>query len=212
MKSANSSKHSGWFTGSTRLITMVSIVAVGLAGAAAVSANIGILDNASDSPFGNASTASELAPPATQVVDVSLPASALPASAVQLFAVDAAGTVAVATTEAGVRLDRVSPAAGWTWTLTQHDSSSLLLTLTNGARTLEFSATTAADGSVAANVSEAVVGSAAPDTTADSAPTSTLDDSGTYDDDHDDTYDDDHDDDTYNGHSDDDYEGSDDDD
>ena len=39
--------------GPHRLITIVSIVAVGLAGATAVSANIGILDAASDSQVGD---------------------------------------------------------------------------------------------------------------------------------------------------------------
>ena len=37
------------------------------------------------------------------------------AAGVQEFTVDAAGTVAVAATDTGIRLDSVSPAAGWTW-------------------------------------------------------------------------------------------------
>ena len=57
---------------------MVSIVAVGLAGATAVSANIGILDAASDSNVGNVSAAGDLTPPATQVIDVYLPDETAP--------------------------------------------------------------------------------------------------------------------------------------
>jgi hypothetical protein len=166
MTSAQSSKAAGWFTGRTRLITIISIVAVGLAGATAVSANIGILDTASDSPVGNASATGDLTTPATQVVDVYLPdttagaapATTLPAApAVQQFAVDVAGTVAVATTDAGLRLDQVAPAAGWSWTLAQSDPTALLVTMTNGTRTFEFTATTTADGNIAASVNEPIV-------------------------------------------------------
>ena len=167
----------GWFTGRTRLITIVSIVAVGLAGATAVSANMGILDAASDSDVGTVSAAGDLITttmPPTQVIDVYLPgeststtattvttlATPAPAAAgagVQEFAVDVAGTVAVATTDTGLRLERVSPAAGWSWTLTQTGPTQLMVTMTNGARTLEFMAATTADGIIAANVNEPIV-------------------------------------------------------
>ena len=73
MTSQKSSKHAGWFTGRTRLITVVSIVAVAVAGASAVSANIGILDSASDTPVGQASVNGDLGTPTTQVVDVYIP-------------------------------------------------------------------------------------------------------------------------------------------
>lgn len=167
MTSAQPSKPTGWFTGRTRLITIVSIVAVGLAGATAVSANIGILDTASDSPVGNASVIGDLSTPSTQVVDVYLPdtaAGAVPATTlstgglgVQQFAVDVAGTVTVAATDAGLRLDRVDPAAGWSWSLSQSDSAALLVTMSNGTRTFEFTASTTADGNIAASVSEPIV-------------------------------------------------------
>jgi hypothetical protein len=162
-----SSQPSGWFTGRTRLVTIVSIVAVSLAGAAAVSANVGILDKASDSSVGNLSATGDLTTPSTQVIDVYLPKDAaapttvtsVPAVAsvaVQEFAVDAAGTVAVASTGTGLRLDSVTPNAGWTWALTQSSPSDLTVTLTDGTRTLEFVAT-AVDGKVVATVNEPVV-------------------------------------------------------
>jgi hypothetical protein len=169
MSSEQSSKPAGWFTGRTRLITIVSIVAVGLAGASAVSANIGILDSASDSPVGNASLTRDLVTPSTQVVDVYLPdtsAATAPTTAasvpgadptVQRFAIDVAGTVGIAATDAGLRLDQVTPATGWSWTLAQSDPTALMVTMTNGARTFEFTATATGDGNIAASVNEPIV-------------------------------------------------------
>lgn len=196
-----------WFSGRTRIITAVSIIAVGLAGATAVSANIGILDSASDSPIGDAAVTGDLVTPSTQIVDVYLPSSVTPSTAtpgtrapttttptsglpvpaplggaavggpaVQEFAVDAAGTVAVAAADGALRLERVVPAAGWTWTIAQSDPSALQVTMTDGARTFQFAASLAADGTVAAGVTEPIV-VAAPSGTAASAG---------YDDDHDD--------------------------
>lgn len=163
----------GWFTGRTRLITIVSIVAVGLAGATAVSANMGILDAASNSTVGTVSAAGDLTTPANQVIDVYLPADtsttatpttapAAASPAVQEFAVDVAGTVAVASTDAGLRLDSVRPTAGWRWSLSQTSQSELMVTMTDGARTLEFVATTTVDGNIAANVNEPIVTPAPP--------------------------------------------------
>lgn len=168
----------GWFTGRTRLITIASIVAVGLAGATAVSANIGILDAASDSTVGNVAATGDLTTPSTQVIDVYLPAAsattaataapvvtaspAVGSAAVQEFAVDVAGTVAVASTDTGLRLDSVTPTAGWNWTLSQTSQAELMVTMTNGVRTLEFVATTTVDGNIAANVNEPIVTAAPP--------------------------------------------------
>jgi len=172
------SQPSGWFTGRTRLITIVSIVAVGLAGATAVSANIGILDAASNSNIGTVSASGDLTTPSTQVIDVYLPSttgapttavqttaaqtSAARAAGVQEFTVDVAGTVAVASTDAGLRLDSVTPTAGWSWTLTQTSQTELMVTMTDGTRTLEFMAATTVDGNIAANVNEPIVTPAPP--------------------------------------------------
>ncbi|NLA34678.1 MAG: hypothetical protein GX868_03200 [Actinobacteria bacterium] len=166
MTSPNAPKPTGWFTGHTRLITVVSILAVGLAGATAVSANLGILQTASDSPVGNASATGDLTAP-TQVIDVVMPdtvadaatASAAPGTdpAVQQFAVDVAGTVSVIATNAGLKLDEVIPAAGWSWSLAQSDPMALVVTMTNGSRTFEFTASTTGDGNIAASVNEPIV-------------------------------------------------------
>jgi hypothetical protein len=227
-----------WFSGRTRIITAVSIVAVGLAGATAVSANIGILDSASDSPVGDAAVTGDLVTPSTQVVDVYLPSTATPSTttpdtaapattmptsglpvpaplggaavggpAVQEFAVDAAGTVAVAAADGALRLERVVPAAGWTWTLAQSDPTALRVTMTDGLRTFQFAASLAADGTVAAGVTEPIV-VAAPSGSAPSGSSGT----SSYDDDHDDHEDDDHEDDDHEDDDHDEYEGGEDDD
>lgn len=158
----------GWFTGRTRLITVVSIIAVGVAGASAVSANIGILDTASQSAVGSAAATDDLV--SSSVVTLTVPpASTTSASAatttaagdvqndVQQFVVDVAGTVSVAASGATLTLDDVAPAAGWTWRLTQNDPGAMLVTFTNGTRTFEFLAALTPDGSIAANVSEPIV-------------------------------------------------------
>lgn len=156
-------QHSGWFSGRTRLITVISIIAVGVAGATAVSANTGILNSSSDSNVGNVAVA-DLTTPNTQVVDVYLDgqatASTLPttgATGVQEFAVDTAGTVGLTSTDTGLRLDSASPAVGWTWSLSQSSPTQLMVTFTDGTRTLEFSATQNADGTIAASVNEPIV-------------------------------------------------------
>jgi hypothetical protein len=161
----------GWFSGRTRLITVVSVVAVGIAGATAVSANLGILDAAANSNVGTVSAAGDLTAPPTSVIDVYLPSQTSTTAAVgvpgaaagaQEFAVDVAGTVAVSSTPTGLRLDSVTPTAGWTWSLTQSSPTELLVTMTNGARTLEFTASAAADGTIAASVNEPIVTAASP--------------------------------------------------
>jgi hypothetical protein len=155
------SQNSHRFTGRTRIITVVSIIAIGIAGATAVSANMG--SSSGGSNVGNVSAADLTSP---QVVDVYLPPStttaAMTAAGVQEFTVDTAGTVAVAATTAGIRLDTVTATAGWTWSLAQTDSSNLTVTLTNGTRTLEFVATLNADGTIGASVNEPIVTAAQP--------------------------------------------------
>ena len=54
-------------------------------------------------------------------------------------------------------LDQLAPAAGCSWTLAQGDPTALLVTMTNGTRTFEFTATTTADGNIAASVNEPIV-------------------------------------------------------
>lgn len=159
----NTHQNSGWFSGRTRLITVISIIAVGVAGATAVSANTGILNSSSNSEVGSVSAA-DLTTPNTQVVDVYLDgqpsASTLPttgAAGVQEFAVDTAGTVGLTSTEAGLRLDSASPAVGWTWSLSQSGPTQLMVTFTDGTRTLEFTASQNADGTIAAGVNEPIV-------------------------------------------------------
>jgi hypothetical protein len=152
-------QHSGWFSGRTRIITVVSMLAVGVTGAVAIGANVGILNAASSTKVGTV-TAADLTTPNSQTVDVYLPsttAGGSTAAGVQDFAVDAAGSVAIASTPTGIRLDSATPAVGWTWSLSQSSAQQLTVTFTNGVRTLEFVATQNADGTVSAAVNEPVV-------------------------------------------------------
>lgn len=149
----------GRWSSRTRLVTLAAIAAVGASGAIAIGANIGILDAANDSSTGNLSAAGDLAAPSTQVIDVYVDPSttsttAASAGGAQEFAVDAAGTVSVSQSAAGLRLDAAAPSAGWTWSLNQSGPTDLAVTFTNGVRTLEFAATTTAEGNVAASVTE----------------------------------------------------------
>jgi hypothetical protein len=152
-------QHTGWFSGRTGLITIVSLLAVGGAGAIAVNATTGVSDAAPANGVGNV-TAADLTTPSTQVIDVYLPSSTVTPAAsagVQEFTVDVAGTVAVAVADTGIRLDSVTPTTGWTWTLSQNSSQQLTVSLTDGTRTLEFVATLNSDGTVGAAVNEPIV-------------------------------------------------------
>jgi hypothetical protein len=135
------------------------MLAVGVTGAVAIGANVGILNAASSTKVGTV-TAADLATPNTQTVDVYLPTTTAigsSATGVQDFSVDAAGSVAIAATPSGIRLDSATPTAGWTWSLSQSSAQQLTVTFTNGTRTLEFVATQNADGTVSASVNEPVV-------------------------------------------------------
>jgi hypothetical protein len=148
------------------------MLAIGVTGAVAIGANVGILNAASSTKVGTV-TAADLTTPNSQTVDVFLPSSSAlgstSAAGVQDFSVDAAGSVAIAATASGIRLDSVTPAIGWTWSLTQSGPTQLTVTFTNGVRTLVFVATQNADGTVSASVNEPVLTPAAA-TNAPSAP------------------------------------------
>lgn len=165
-------------SGRTRFATVAAIVAIGVTGAAAVGANVGILDSSSNTKTGALSAAGDLSTASTQVVDVYLDGSTTTASTrlasapatgastpavapagrgAQQYAVDNAGTLDVLSTETGLRLDNVRPAAGWSWSAAQSGPGSVLATFTNGVRTLEFSAVLNPDGTIAARVDEPIV-------------------------------------------------------
>jgi hypothetical protein len=177
----------------TRLITGASIVAVVLAGAAAVSANVGILDSASDASVGNASAAGDLADPSSRVLDVYLSDDVVDGDddlREQTYEVDVAGDVTVRSTADGLVLDEVDPEDGWTWTSDQPDAANLVVVLTNGTRTFELHATRNDDGTITARVSEPIDDSSSTPTSgptptvATSVVTPTIDDDNDAFDDH----------------------------
>jgi len=142
----------------TQILTAAAVMAVGISGAIAVAANVGIMNAADNSTVGGVAAATDLLPTSTQVVDVYLGPDNTTATGGQEFSVDTAGTVTVSSSSVGaIRLDSVAPTAGWSWSLTQTDTSSLLVTFTNGSRTLEFTASAGLDGTITAKVNEPVV-------------------------------------------------------
>lgn len=150
------------------MVTLGSIAAVAIAGAFAVSANLGILDSASSSPIGNVAAAGDLVPttaPGATTSDATAPTAAPTTTAaavetrVQEFLAADAATVAVARTGDGVRLDRVVPSPGWTWQLVDPGPAAVVVELRDGRRTIRFTATPAADGSVDAGVEEVTAAS-----------------------------------------------------
>lgn len=167
------------------LVTATGVAAVVLAGAFAVSANVGILDAAGDNKIGSLSAAGDLLP-------VSSPSSATtadstaPAAGAQDFVVDEAGTVTVRSSQSAITLDEVVPNTGWTWSPGPADAGSLTISFTDGTRTLVFTAARAADGTIAADVEETVT--ATPGTTP--GPGTTPSPGTTGDDGEDDRYDD----------------------
>lgn len=209
-------------TSRTTLITAVAVAGVLIAGTAAIAANIGILNASSDTSIGSLSATDDLVPSTTTstgpvILEIATPTSTpgstrTPATTVAAgasYVVDDAGTVSVTTTSG--RLAPVDAAAnpGWTSAATQPDPLSLRVAFTNGTRTLVFTATLSADGTIVADVTEPVI-VAGP---APSGPVATPTTIGTSHSD-DDQYESD-DDDRYETEADDDspeYEGADDDD
>jgi hypothetical protein len=158
--------------GRTSLITVVAIAGVAFAGTAAIAANIGILNAADDGEIGTLSAADDLLPPASvpneQIIEVVIdePTTTPPMTTVpepepnehsQDFAIDVAGTVALAKTENGLHIDDVVVSDGWTWTSSQQNPTMLTVTFTNGGRTFVFTASLSMDGSIIADVTEPIV-------------------------------------------------------
>jgi hypothetical protein len=204
-----------------------------IAGTAAVAANIGILNAADDSALGELAATDELLPPAvildqtavttaeTTASSSTLPEATPPAGAAQQYDIEGAGSVWVATTTSGLALDHVVAVPGWSPLLSQGDLRSLRVDFTNGDRTIVFTASLGADGTVVVDVTEPstviaqapAVGATQSPVGASPATASGYDDDGyDDDDDHDDEYDDDEDEDDHDDEDDHEYEGADDDD
>ena len=151
-------------TRGAQVYAVLAIAGVALAGSAAIAANIGILSTADNSEIGSLSAAGDLAPADKQVVDLYLddPASTTTSPTAQPpdareFAVDAAGMVSVVKSAMGVRLGDVVANTGWSWNATRTDTASVMVTFTDGTRTLEFGAAVGPDGSITAAVNEAIL-------------------------------------------------------
>jgi len=217
-------------TSRTTLITAVAVAGVLIAGTAAVAANIGILNASNDSSIGALSATDDLVPSTTLADDTpvllerSTPTSAptttqAPTTTVAAgasYVVDDAGTVSVSATPGGLALLDAAPGPGWTPTATQPDPLSLRVAFDNGTRTVVFTATLNADGTIAADVTEPVIVAGAapskPVTTPPAAATPRSDDDQHESDDDDSYESDDHGDESHEYDDSHEYEGADDDD
>lgn len=164
----------------TALITAGGIGAVIVAGAFAVVANIGILDASSDHQLGQLAAAGDLVPTtgATPAPVTTVPATSTTTDP-QVYVVDVAGTVTVESTGGALVARAVSANPGWTWTPGVSDATHVELVFSDGVRSLVFTATRSADGSIDARVDDAPSGTAS----AATAPSS-HDASDDQDDDH----------------------------
>ena len=136
-------------------ITAVGIAAVIVAGAFAVGANLGILDASSDNEIGTLDAAGALVPTtdAAPAPATSVPAAPITTGA-RTYLVDAAGVVGVDAHGDALAVSSVGANPGWTWTAGPADATHVELTFTDGVRSLVFTATRAADGTVDAQVDE----------------------------------------------------------
>lgn len=157
----------GWFSGRNRWIALGSMAAVGITGAMAFGANLGMLKASNSSAVGaGASQLVDSGAPGTTIVDVyvtdpapSTPVTAAtspvtaPASA-QPYAVANAGVVTVESSTSGLRLADVKAAKGFTWSVLQGSPNQLVVTLSNGVKKYQFRAITDASGAVSVKVSD----------------------------------------------------------
>ena len=159
-------------TSRTTLITAVAVAGVLIAGTAAVAANIGILNASNDSSIGSLSATDDLVPSTTldagvpMVVEIATPTPTSTPGTTQVpttvagaasYVVDDAGTVSVTATPGGLALVEAAANPGWTPTATQPDPLSLRVAFDNGTRTVVFTATLNADGTIGADVTEPVI-------------------------------------------------------
>ena len=140
----------------TALITAGGIATVIVAGAFAVGANIGILNASSDHQIGELAAAGDLVPTtrATPAPVTTVPATST-TTAPQTYLVDVAGTVAVDATGGALVASVVGANPGWTWAAGRSDATHVEFTFSDGMRSLVFTATRAADGSVDVSIDEA---------------------------------------------------------
>ena len=145
----------------TALITAGGIVAVIVAGAFAVGANIGILDASSDHQIGELAAAGDLVPTTEgSLAPVTTGPATSTTTAPQTYLVDVAGTITVDLTGGAVVARAVGANPGWTWTPGPSDATHIEVTFSDGVRSLVFTATRAANGSIDVSVDDTRSGTA----------------------------------------------------
>jgi hypothetical protein len=139
----------------TSLITAVSVAAVVLASAAAVGANLGILNVADAGPVGDLS-ASAATPRTSGPEVVNVYVDDTKGTTSQQYKVEKAGTIGVVTTKKGVRLDTISVKPGWKWKLVQNAQKRLTVTFKSKSTTYDFVAVLGSSGKLTARVVQPV--------------------------------------------------------
>jgi hypothetical protein len=157
----------------TRVVTAVGILAVIVAGAFAVSANLGILSASSEQKVGALAAAGDLVPTTgANTTPATTPASTAPAPAsppaTQRYLVDAAGSIILRDADPIV-VDHVEVNPGWSWRPDDSRGPGVTIELSDGSRTLHFTASRAAGGTLAATLDEAPTAPAS--TSATTTPT-----------------------------------------
>jgi len=141
----------------TALIAAGSIAIVVFAAAVAVGANLGILNAADSRPVGKLSAAANAQPstPVTPAGTTMVAAKTTPIP--QKYVIKKIGKVSVVASAAGLRLQDVSAAKGWKWTLAQTSDMRLTVTFTRTSQTYTFLAVLGRHGMIAARVDHPVV-------------------------------------------------------
>ena len=135
--------------GARAALTAVGVLAVVVAGAFAVGANLGILSASSEPDVGTLAAAGDLVPSTSPSTSAPAPAPTDTAR----FVVDEAGVVVVRAGDP-VAISGVQANGGWTWRQDPTTGSAAALEFTNGRRTLRFAATRGPAGTITASVDE----------------------------------------------------------
>ena len=161
--------------------TTVTVTGAAATAAATPAGAAAVANGPAASPVGGA------APPGAAAASTSGPAAnSGPNASSQTFAVADAGTVTVSRGPDGLRLGEVVANAGWSSRPIRSDASTVVVSFTNGARTLELTATPGPDGSINGSIADRSV-TATPNPT--TGPATTV---APYHDDDDDDHEDEH--------------------
>ena len=162
--SPRSPRFGGWFTGRNRWITLGSLAAVGITGAMAFGANVGLLNAATTkTPAASQPTATDVTN--TTIVDVYVtdptapaatqaPAGTTPAAQSQQYQVGPAGIVTLEQDASHIKVAAVSTAKGYTWNSLQPTAHQVVVNIVSGNKRYQFRASLDTNGAVKVAVAD----------------------------------------------------------